>query len=93
MSVLAEGGKEEGRWLMLDEVIEMYQHANIRFKREYLLDSLRSLIAADIIESENSDIREVMVDSSRFRIPVGLTRRWLLRDKPLDLIRSVEMIG
>jgi outer membrane protein assembly factor BamB len=93
LSALAEGGKEEGRWLTLDEIIELYQHANIRFKREYLLDSLRSLIDADIIESEKSDIRDIVVDSSRFRIPVGLTRRWLLRDKPLDLIRSEEMIG
>ena len=93
LSALAEGGKEEGRWLTLDEIIELYQHTNIRFKREYLLGSLRSLIDADIIEIETNDIREVMVDSSRFRIPVGLTRRWLRRDKPLDLIRSMEMVG
>lgn len=93
LSALAEGGKEDGRSLTLDEIIELYQHYNIRFKREYLLDSLRALIDADIIECEKSDIRDIALDSSRFRIPVGLTRRWLRRDKPLDLIRNVEMIG
>jgi outer membrane protein assembly factor BamB len=93
LSALAEGGREDGRWLTLDEIIELYQRANIRFKRERLLDSLRSLIDADIIESESSDVRDTVLDSSRFRIPVGLTSRWLLRDKPFDLIRDMEMGG
>ena len=90
LSALAEGGKIEGRLLTLDEIIELYQRTKLRFKREHLLDSLRSLIDADIVEAESSDVRDAMLDSSRFRIPVGLTRRWLLRDKPLNLIGPEE---
>src|SRR5262249_52400556 len=90
LSVLAEGSKEEGRWLTLDEIVELYQRNHIYFKREYLLSSLRSLIEADIIEDKSSEY--TTLDSSRFRIQVSLTQRWLLRDKPLHLVRK-EMGG
>jgi outer membrane protein assembly factor BamB len=85
LSALAEGSKEEGRWLTLDEIVEMYQRNHIPFKREYLLASLRTLIDADIIEDKSSEY--TTLDSSRFRIPVGLTQRWVLRDRPLELVR------
>lgn len=89
LSALAKGGKEEGHWLTLDEVIELYQHYRIPFKREELLACLRKLIDFDVIESESNDPRDAMLDSSRFRIPVGLIRRWLLRGEwSLDLVRS-----
>jgi len=86
LSALARGSKEEGRWLTLDEIVEIYQRNHIPFKREYLLTSLRTLIDADIIEDKPSGY--TALDSSRFRIPVGLTRRWLLRDRPLELVRK-----
>jgi len=85
LSALAEGSKEEGRWLTLDEIVEMYQRNHIPFKREYLLASLRTLIDADIIEDKSSEY--TTLDSSRFHIPVGLTQRWVLRDRPLELVR------
>jgi outer membrane protein assembly factor BamB len=85
LSALAEGSKEEGRWLTLDEIVEIYQRNHIPFKREYLLASLNTLIDADIIEDKSNDYKTL--DSSRFRIPVGLTQRWLLRDRPLELVR------
>jgi AAA domain len=86
LSALAEGSKEEGRWLTLDEIVEVYQRNHIPFKREYLLGSLKTLIDADIIEDKSSDY--TTLDSSRFRIPVGLTQRWLLRDRPLGVVRK-----
>ncbi len=36
----------------------------------------------------SSDFRDNTLDSSKFRIPVGLTRRWLLRERPLELVRK-----
>lgn len=86
LSVLAEGSKEEGRWLTLDEIVELYQQHHIPFKRQYLLASLRTLIDVDIIEDKPGDY--TVLDSSRFRIPVGLIQRWLLRDRPLELVRK-----
>jgi outer membrane protein assembly factor BamB len=88
LSALAEGGKEDGHWLTLDELIELYQRFNIPFRKEILLDCLRKLIDFDIVENQASDPRDTVLDSSRFRIPVGLIRRWLLREWPLGLVRS-----
>ena len=88
LSALAEGGREDGHWLALDEVIELYQRFHIPFKREYLLDDLRKLIDFDVVENLASDPRDTVLDSSRFRIPVGLIRRWLLREWPLSLARG-----
>lgn len=86
LSALAEGSKEEGRWLTLDEIVELYQHNHIYFKREHLLSSLRTLIDADIIEDKSKDY--ATLDSSKFRIPVSLIQRWLLRDRPLEMVRK-----
>jgi len=92
LSTIAEGGKEEGRWLTLVEIEEIYRRNRISFKREYLLASLKTLVDADLIESMSSDARDSVSDSSRFRIPVGLTRGWLLKEKPLEMVRK-EMNG
>ncbi len=86
LSILAEGSKEEGRWLTLDEIVELYQRNHVPFKRQYLLASLRTLIDVDIIEEKPGDYSTI--DSSRFRIPVGLIQRWIVRDRPLDLVRK-----
>ncbi|MBV9231568.1 MAG: AAA family ATPase, partial [Chloroflexi bacterium] len=87
LSVLAEGGKEEGRWLTLDEIEEIYRQRRLVFKREYLLAALKALIEADIIESESRDSGDSAFESTKYRIPVGLTRGWLLRERPLELVR------
>ena len=88
LSALAEGGKEDGHWLTLNELTEIYQHFHISFRKEILLDCLRKLIDFDIVENQASDPRDSVLDSSRFRIPVGLIRRWLLREWPLDFVCS-----
>ena len=88
LSALAEGGREDGHWLTLDELIELYQRFHIPFRREYLLDCLRKLIDFDLVENQANDPRDSVLDSSRFRIPVGLIRRWFLREWPLNLARG-----
>lgn len=85
---IAEGGKEEGRWLSFNEIEEIYHHYDIPYKREYILDSLKTLIEADIIENKAGDSRKNTLDSNKFRISVGLTRSWLLKEHPLDLVRK-----
>jgi outer membrane protein assembly factor BamB len=88
LSALAEGGKEDGRWLTLFEIEEVYQRHQIPFKREHLLDALKTLVDADVVESVSDDFRDITLATSKFRIPVGLTRRWLLRERPLALVRE-----
>jgi len=86
LSVLAKDTTEEGSWLILDEIIELYQHNHINFKREHLVNSLKSLVDADIIEENSRGY--TTFDNNRFRIPAGLTQRWILRDRPLEQVRK-----
>jgi outer membrane protein assembly factor BamB/archaellum biogenesis ATPase FlaH len=92
LAAIAEGGKEEGRWLLLAELEDFYRRYRIPYKQEYILDSLKMLSEADLIEVEPGDSRKSTFDSQRFRIPVGLTRGWLLKEHPLELVRK-EMNG
>lgn len=82
LAAIAECSKEEGRWLLLTEIEEVYRRYCIQYKNDYLQDTLKTLIEADIIELEQEDSRK-----SRFRIPVGLTRIWMHKEHPLDLVR------
>lgn len=79
LAAMAECGKEEERWLPLSELEEVYRRCRFSYKSEYFIDTLKILNEADIIETEQEDFRK-----SRFRIPVGLTRIWMLREHPLD---------
>lgn len=87
LAAIAEGGKGEARLLSLTEIEEVYRRYGISYKREYILDSLKTLIEADIIEATQGDARKTRLDSHKFRIPVGLTRSWLLKEHPLEAVR------
>jgi outer membrane protein assembly factor BamB len=80
VAVIAERCKEDGRWLPLAEIEESYSRYGILYGKDRILETLRVLIDADIIESEYEDIRK-----SRFRIPVGLTRGWMLKEHPVEV--------
>lgn len=92
LAAIVEGGQEEGRWLLLAELEDLYRRYRIPYKQEYILDSLKMLSEADLIEFEPGESRKSTPDSQRFRIPVGLTRIWLLKEHPLNLVRK-EMNG
>jgi hypothetical protein len=83
LAAIAECSKEEGRWLSLIEVEEVYLRYRIQYKNGYIQDTLKMLVEADIIELEQEDSNK-----SRLRIPVGLTRSWLLNEHPLELVRK-----
>jgi len=86
LSAIAEAAKEEGRWLSLVEIEEIFRRWDIPCKREYLQTSLKTLMDADIIESIASGSKDNSLDGIKFRIPVGLTRGWLLKERPLELV-------
>jgi outer membrane protein assembly factor BamB len=88
LAVIAEGEKYDGRWLSIIEIEEIYRYHNIHFTHEYLKISLKTLLDADLIENESSIDRDSSYDGIRFRIPVGLTREWLHKEKPLELVRK-----
>ncbi len=88
LSAIAESEKEEGHWLSLVELEEMYQRNNIQFTRDHLRASLKTLLEADLIEKEAVDGRDSAYENNRYRIQVGLTREWLRQEKPLEIVRK-----
>jgi hypothetical protein len=86
LSLLAEGGREEGRALSLLEIEEICRHYRIPFKKEQNTAALRELTDADAIEKIADDPRELT--GTRYRISVGLLRQWLLQEKPLEQVLS-----
>lgn len=91
LAAIAEGGREEGRWLSFTEIEDIYLRYHIPYKHEYILTVMNTLIDADIIEDIQSDVGRTRFDSQKFRIAVGLTRIWLLKAHPLELARK-EMV-
>lgn len=88
LMVLAEGGKEEGRWLSFSEIEALYRHYHLPYRREQVLDALKTLQEADIIESlENPTVKKTK-DSRRYKIAVGLIRNWLLQEHSLVSVMS-----
>ncbi len=91
LAVLAEGGKENGRTLLPIEIEEIYRRYHIRYKKEQVIASLKGLLATEVIEKITNDLHEHATDEGRFRIPVGLIRQWLLKEKPLSLVLQEEI--
>ncbi|HET8840113.1 MAG TPA: hypothetical protein VFN35_01540, partial [Ktedonobacteraceae bacterium] len=88
LAAIAEGGQEEGRWLSFSEIENLYRRYQIPSKQEYISDALKKLIEVDVVETESITRHKVTFSAQRFRIPVGLTRRWLLEEHPLNVVRK-----
>ncbi len=81
LAAIAECSKEEGRWISLDEIEEIYYRHRFPYKSDYVIETLKMLREFDIIEAEQENLRK-----SRFRIAVGLIRTWMLREHPLETV-------
>jgi outer membrane protein assembly factor BamB len=81
LAAIAECSKEEGRWISLDEIEEIYYRRRFPYKSDYVIETLKMLREFDIIEAEQENLRK-----SRFRIAVGLIRTWMLREHPLETV-------
>lgn len=86
LSIIADEGKNERRPLSLVEIEEGYRYHRISYTREHLQICLNALIDADILEGVVGGVPEQLPDDVRYRIPIGLMRTWLRREKPLELI-------
>lgn len=88
LAALAEGTRDS-RWLSFAELIDVYRrHHIVSYKHEYILDALKTLSDADVIEEGTDNTGSSTLDNRRYRIPVGLTRGWLLKEHPIELVRS-----
>ncbi len=89
LAALAEGTREDGRWLAFSELGEVYRRYHILgYKHEYILEALKTLVEVDVVEEEAGSAGSGALDNHRYRIPVGLIRGWLLKEHPMDVVRS-----
>jgi outer membrane protein assembly factor BamB len=84
LSLLAEGGREEGRALSLLEIEKICRHYRIPFEEEQVDIAFDELTEADVIEKIVGASRELT--DTRYKISVGLLRQWLLQEKPLKQV-------
>ncbi len=91
LCMLAHASKEEWQRVSLLEIEEMYKHYHLPYKREGLTMHLKALIDADIIENSSDHTQNGSADSARYRIPVGLIRQWLRKEKPVELVLREEI--
>jgi hypothetical protein len=86
LAVICELNREEGRWLSYNEIEERYRYHHFSYERKNLFISIKSLRLADIVEIASEDSLGASFSDERFRIPAGLMRLWLLKEKPLLLL-------
>jgi len=84
LSILTQEGGDEGRSLSLTDIEEIYEAYSLPYDRAKILLSLEDLIEGDIVAGVS--------EGTRFRIPVGLMRRWIQEVKPLRKVMIEEFI-
>ncbi len=90
LAVISELSKEEGRWLFYSEIEERYRYHHFSYERKSLYDWIKLLRVADIVEIASEDAVGASLTDERLRIPAGLMRMWLLREKPLRLLTGEQ---
>lgn len=93
LAIIADLDKEDGKLLTLAEIEGTYRSHHLPYEREHLQFCLKSLDEADIIEFTSDFQPESTFFSTRVRIPVGLMRMWLHKEKPLDLILTSQAVS
>ena len=89
LSMLAHSSTEEHQRISLSEIEELYKHYHLPSKREQLTVHLKALIDADIIENVSDHTPDRAL--AHYRIPVGLIRQWLRKEKPIELVLREEI--
>jgi hypothetical protein len=84
LQVIAEGMKEEGRFLDLDDIKKIYSQHHYPYNPDDIIDALKELQAEDAVETINSDKQwEGINENTRCTIANGLFRQWLRQNKRL----------
>lgn len=78
LSIIAQEGGEEGRYISLTDFERVYQDNGLIFRRENVIRALHNLHGGDFITEASHE--------NRYKISVGLTRAWLRETKPLHRI-------
>ncbi len=82
LSIVTQEGGDEGRSLSLKDIEEVYRNYGLLYNHETVLHALENLIEGDIVES--------VLEGTCFKVPIGLTRRWLRETKALRRVMLEE---
>lgn len=82
LSIMAQEGGDEGRSLSLKDIEEVYQNYGLPYNHVSIMEALEKLIDKDIVDSVS--------EGTRFKILIGLTRRWLRDTKSLKRVMMEE---
>jgi hypothetical protein len=88
LQVIAEGMKEEGRFLNLDDIKKIYSQYHYPYKYDDIIDALKELRAEDAVETINSgEQQESINENTRCTIANDLFRQWLRQNKRLKILQ------
>src|SRR5581483_3084172 len=93
LAIISGLDKEDGKALTLAEIEGTYRYHHLPYEREHLQLCLKSLGEADIIEFTSDQQPESTFFSTRVRIPVGLMRMWLHKEKSFKLILASQAVS
>jgi len=88
LQVIAEETKDEGRQLSLDDIRNLYRRYHFPYNHAEVLVALKALLAEEVVEASESIHQERSFDDAFYRVPIGLLRQWLKREKPLVAMQS-----
>ncbi len=91
LAMMATLSKQEGRTLSLYEIEEGYRDYHMFYDREQLPAMLKTLCKIAVVECIEREFQEFDAAGKRYIIPVGLIRRWLLRERPLDVLLQKQL--
>ncbi len=80
LQVIAEGTKDEGRLLDLDDIKRILAHFQYPYQVDTLIKSLNILWEEDVISKEQ---QKNVSEAARYALVNGLLRQWLKQNKPL----------
>ncbi len=91
LAMMATLSRQEGRALSLYEIEEGYRDYHLFYDREQLPAMLKTLCKIDVVECIEREFQEFDAAGKRYIIPIGLIRRWLLRERPLDMLLQKQL--
>jgi hypothetical protein len=84
--VIAQGARDEGRTLTLDDIVTLYDQYDLPYNRNEIIRDLKTLLDEDVIEATNLDQDASAIENARYILPVGLLRQWLRKTKSLSAL-------
>ena len=84
LQAIAEGSKDGGRQLDLEDISAIYHQHRLRYQSDDVISSLNTLWAEDIIETTGSKQQEKLPGETRYALAIGLLRQWLRAKKSLS---------